>query len=211
MRVRLLTLSNDSARVIPAKAGILLSLKTLGSRLRGNDGRQRLCRDAAMKVIGFIGYSNTGKTTLIEKLIPLFIARGLKVSTVKNAHHGFDMDRPGKDSYRYREAGSAQVLIATSGALGAAHRGARRAGAARRPDRAAGALRPGAGRGLQERGAVSAHRGPTRHQQRAADLSARPNVIAVASDHAVDTALPVLDLNDAAKIAAFIVDRLELA
>jgi molybdopterin-guanine dinucleotide biosynthesis protein B len=67
-----------------------------------------------MKVVGFIGYSNTGKTTLIEKLIPIFVARGLTVSTVKNAHHGFDMDRPGKDSYRYRQAGSAQVLIATA-------------------------------------------------------------------------------------------------
>ena len=67
-----------------------------------------------MKAIGIIGYSNTGKTTLIEKLIPLFAARGLRVAAIKNAHHGFDMDRPGKDSYRYREAGAAQVLIATS-------------------------------------------------------------------------------------------------
>ncbi|MDH5209856.1 MAG: molybdopterin-guanine dinucleotide biosynthesis protein B, partial [Burkholderiaceae bacterium] len=65
------------------------------------------------KAIGFIGYSNSGKTTLIEKLIPLFRARGLSVSAIKNAHHGFDMDRPGKDSYRYREAGAGQVLIAT--------------------------------------------------------------------------------------------------
>jgi molybdopterin-guanine dinucleotide biosynthesis adapter protein len=69
--------------------------------------------DCAMKTIGFIGYSNSGKTTLIEKLIPLLAARGLQVAAVKNAHHGFDMDRPGKDSYRYREAGASQVLIAT--------------------------------------------------------------------------------------------------
>ena len=48
-----------------------------------------------MQAIGFIGYSNTGKTTLIEKLIPLLRARGLRVSAIKNAHHGFDMDRPG--------------------------------------------------------------------------------------------------------------------
>jgi molybdopterin-guanine dinucleotide biosynthesis protein B len=67
-----------------------------------------------VKTIGFIGYSNSGKTTLIERLIPLLIARGLTVSAVKNAHHGFDMDRPGKDSFRYREAGASQVLIATS-------------------------------------------------------------------------------------------------
>ncbi len=66
------------------------------------------------KAIGFIGYSNSGKTTLIEKLIPRFRARGLSVSAIKNAHHGFDMDRPGKDSYRYREAGAGQVLISTA-------------------------------------------------------------------------------------------------
>lgn len=67
-----------------------------------------------MKAIGFIGYSNSGKTTLIERLIPLFAARKLTVSAIKNAHHGFDMDRPGKDSYRYREAGAGQVLISTT-------------------------------------------------------------------------------------------------
>ena len=66
------------------------------------------------KAIGFIGYSNSGKTTLIEKLIPRFRAQGLTVSAIKNAHHGFDMDRPGKDSYRYREAGAGQVLISTT-------------------------------------------------------------------------------------------------
>ena len=66
------------------------------------------------KAIGFIGYSNSGKTTLIEKLVPRFRAQGLTVSAIKNAHHGFDMDRPGKDSYRYREAGAGQVLISTT-------------------------------------------------------------------------------------------------
>ena len=75
-----------------------------------------------MKAIGFIGYSNSGKTTLIEKLIPLFIARGLRVAAIKNAHHGFDMDRPGKDSFRYRDAGAQQVLIATASTLGAVDR-----------------------------------------------------------------------------------------
>src|SRR5215470_17509573 len=67
-----------------------------------------------MKILGFIGNSNSGKTTLIEKLLPLLRARGLSVSAIKHAHHGFDMDRPGKDSHRYREAGAGQVLIATA-------------------------------------------------------------------------------------------------
>ena len=64
-----------------------------------------------MKVFGFTGYSNAGKTTLIERLIPRFIGQGLKVSLIKHAHHGFDVDRPGKDSYRHREAGASEVML----------------------------------------------------------------------------------------------------
>lgn len=164
-----------------------------------------------MKVIGFIGYSNSGKTTLIEKLIPLFIARGLKVSTVKNAHHGFDMDRPGKDSHRYRQAGSAQVLIATSErwALLTEVRG----GPASLEDLIA-QLAP-CDLVLVE-GFKSEGRFPRVEVRRTSNIEPPifphdPNVIAVAADHAIDTALPLLDLNDAAKIAAFIVDRLDLA
>ena len=64
-----------------------------------------------MKVLGITGWSGTGKTTLIVALIPRLRARGLKVSTLKHSHHGFDIDRPGKDSYRHREAGAGEVLI----------------------------------------------------------------------------------------------------
>jgi len=168
--------------------------------------------DRVMKVIGFIGYSNTGKTTLIEKLIPLLIARGLKVSTVKNAHHGFDMDRPGKDSHRYREAGSQQVLIATSErwALLTEVRG----GPA--PLEALIAQLAPCDLVLVE-GFKSEGRFPRVEVRRSTSTEPPifprdPNVIAVAADHAIEeTTLPVLDLNDAAKIAAFIVDRLRLA
>ena len=66
-----------------------------------------------MRVIGLAGWSGAGKTTLIEKLIPELRRRGLSVSTLKHAHHAFDMDRPGKDSHRHREAGAAQVLVAS--------------------------------------------------------------------------------------------------
>ncbi|MFV0281223.1 MAG: molybdopterin-guanine dinucleotide biosynthesis protein B [Rhodoblastus sp.] len=65
-----------------------------------------------MRVIGLAGWSGAGKTTLIEKLIPELRRRGFSVSTLKHAHHAFDMDRPGKDSHRHREAGAAQVLVA---------------------------------------------------------------------------------------------------
>lgn len=64
-----------------------------------------------MKVFGFAGYSGSGKTTLIERVIPLFVNRGMKVSLIKHVHHRFDIDRPGKDSYRHREAGCTQVLL----------------------------------------------------------------------------------------------------
>lgn len=64
-----------------------------------------------MKVFGFAGYSGSGKTTLIEQIIPRIVLEGLKVSLIKHAHHGFDIDRPGKDSYRHREAGCTEVLL----------------------------------------------------------------------------------------------------
>ena len=64
-----------------------------------------------MKIFGFAGYSGSGKTTLIEQLIPLFTQRGVSVSLVKHAHHTFDIDHPGKDSYRHRKAGCTEVLV----------------------------------------------------------------------------------------------------
>src|ERR1700753_2449415 len=67
-----------------------------------------------MKVIGIAGYSGSGKTTLIEKLIPLFVREGLRVSLIKHAHHEFDLDQPGKDSWRHRHAGCSEVLVSSS-------------------------------------------------------------------------------------------------
>ncbi len=66
-----------------------------------------------MKVFGFAGWSGSGKTTLIEQLIPRFVARGIKVSLIKHAHHNFDIDTPGKDSYRHRHAGAHEVLVSS--------------------------------------------------------------------------------------------------
>jgi molybdopterin-guanine dinucleotide biosynthesis protein B len=67
-----------------------------------------------MRVFGFAGWSGSGKTTLIEQLIPRLVAKGLKVSLVKHAHHRFDVDQSGKDSWRHRQAGCTEVLV-TSG------------------------------------------------------------------------------------------------
>ncbi len=66
-----------------------------------------------MNVFGMAGWSGSGKTTLIERLLPVFAARGLVVSVVKHAHRHFDVDKPGKDSFRFREAGSQEVLISS--------------------------------------------------------------------------------------------------
>jgi molybdopterin-guanine dinucleotide biosynthesis protein B len=66
-----------------------------------------------MKVAGFAGYSGAGKTTLVERLIPALKARGLRVSVVKHAHHRFDIDHPGKDTFRHRQAGAFEVVVAS--------------------------------------------------------------------------------------------------
>lgn len=64
-----------------------------------------------MKMFGFAGYSGAGKTTLIEQLIPRFVAHGLRVSMIKHTHHNFDLDKSGKDSFRHREAGATEVML----------------------------------------------------------------------------------------------------
>ncbi len=69
---------------------------------------------AAMRIIGLAGWSGSGKTTLITRVIPCLIARGVKVSTVKHAHHGFDLDQPGKDSFFHRAAGATEVIISSA-------------------------------------------------------------------------------------------------
>jgi molybdopterin-guanine dinucleotide biosynthesis adapter protein len=65
-------------------------------------------------IIGIAGFSGSGKTTLIERLIPLLVARGKRVAVIKHAHHEFDVDHVGKDSYRHRKAGSKQVMVSSS-------------------------------------------------------------------------------------------------
>ena len=66
-----------------------------------------------MKVVGFAGYSGAGKTHLVERLIPALHMRGLRVSVAKHAHHDFDIDHPGKDSWRHRQAGAFEIVIAS--------------------------------------------------------------------------------------------------
>ena len=67
-----------------------------------------------MHIIGLAGWSGAGKTTLLAKLLPELISRGLRVSTIKHAHHAFDVDTPGKDSWVHRAAGATEVLVASA-------------------------------------------------------------------------------------------------
>ena len=68
----------------------------------------------SMRIIGLAGWSGSGKTTLVTRVIPVLVGRGLKVATVKHAHHEFDLDRPGKDSWLHREAGASEVAVVSS-------------------------------------------------------------------------------------------------
>jgi molybdopterin-guanine dinucleotide biosynthesis protein B len=79
-----------------------------------------------MRILGLAGWSGSGKTTLVVRLIPELRRRGLTVSTLKHAHHAFDVDQPGKDSYEHRQAGAAEVMVASAArwALMHEHRGA---------------------------------------------------------------------------------------
>ena len=67
-----------------------------------------------MRIFGFAGWSGSGKTTLIERIVPRLVARGIVVSLVKHAHHAFEIDEPGKDSFRHREAGCTEVLVSSA-------------------------------------------------------------------------------------------------
>ncbi|MEO5862011.1 MAG: molybdopterin-guanine dinucleotide biosynthesis protein B [Burkholderiales bacterium] len=157
-----------------------------------------------MKVIGFAGFSGSGKTTLIEAVIPLLVSRGLRVSLIKHAHHDFDVDRPGKDSYRHRAAGADEVLVTSSRRWVVMHE-----------------LRDAAEPSLNDHlrrlsdcdiALVEGFkRAPiTKIEVHRAALNAPliyptdPHVVAVATDEKLSTLLPQLDINDPADIANFI-------
>jgi molybdopterin-guanine dinucleotide biosynthesis protein B len=163
-----------------------------------------------MKIFGFAGYSGSGKTTLIEQLIPLFTQRGLRVSLVKHAHHTFDIDQPGKDSYRHRTAGCTEVLLTSSRRWALIHelRGAAEPplaehvkrmspcdlllveGFKREPIPKLEVFRAQVGESL-----IHPH---------------DENIVAIASDAWIDTRLPQFDLNAPEAIAEFVMNHVGL-
>jgi molybdopterin-guanine dinucleotide biosynthesis protein B len=164
-----------------------------------------------MKLFGLAGWSGSGKTTLMKALLPELIGRGITVSTIKHAHHSFDVDQPGKDSYEHRRAGASEVMVASAQrwALMRELRGAAEPslealiarmapvdlllveGFKRHPHPKLEVHRPDNGKPLL--------------------CLEDPHIVAVASDRLLDgIAVPRLDLNDTPAIADFILRRLEL-
>ena len=163
-----------------------------------------------MKVVGIVGYSGSGKTTLIERLIPLLGQAGKRVSVIKHAHHRFDIDRPGKDSFRHREAGSSEVLLVSDQRWALLHE-----------------LRGESPPSFEEQLAllspcdivlvegykhapiskIEVHRAETGHPLL---YPADAHVVAVATDEPLVTRLPQLPLDDASAIARFILVHVPL-
>ena len=163
-----------------------------------------------MKIFGIAGWSGSGKTTLLEKLIPQFTARGLKVSVIKHAHHGFDIDRPGKDSYRHREAGASEVLLACNDRWALMHE--RREEGDVTLDELLSRLAPC---DLVLIEGFKQEPVPKLEVYRPENgkpplFPERPDIVAVATDAALDCALPKLPLNDIAGIADFVMTTLQL-
>ncbi|NDI12854.1 MAG: molybdopterin-guanine dinucleotide biosynthesis protein B [Rhodobacteraceae bacterium] len=163
-----------------------------------------------MKIFGVTGWKNSGKTGLMERLITEFTARGLTVSSIKHAHHSFDIDHPGRDSYRHRDAGARQVLLASRNRWALMHE-------LRNEDE------PSLGDLLKQllpvdlvliegykrdrHPKIEAHRKETGQPLIAPEDE---TIVAVASDTSVTIDRPVLDLNDTASIANFIAQHLKL-
>ncbi len=168
-----------------------------------------------MKVLGVAGWSGSGKTTLVLKLIPALLQRGVAVSTVKHAHHNFDVDKPGKDSWEHRQAGAREVLVA-SGRRWALMHELREETEPPLSDLLA-RLSPAdlvlvEGYKCEPHPKLVVHRATVDGPPLWPD---DPNAIAVACDRATaDTVmadgLEALDLDDPEAIADFIVERLEL-
>ena len=159
-----------------------------------------------MKVFGLAGWSGSGKTTLVVKLLPVLIARGLSVSTIKHAHHAFDIDKPGKDSYEHRVAGATEVMVGSAQrwALMHEHRGAPEPTAAelmRRMSPVDLLLIEGFKREAHDK--LEVYRRANGKPLLQPD---DPHIVAVASDVALpNLALPVLPIDDVVAIADFII------
>jgi molybdopterin-guanine dinucleotide biosynthesis protein B len=157
-----------------------------------------------MKVFGFAGYSGSGKTTLIENVIPLLVSAGLRVSLVKHAHHAFDIDQPGKDSYRHRQAGAGEVMLTSAKRWVLMHE----TGEAPEPELPEQLRRMSPcdivlveGFKNQPMPKIEIHR-----KEHGAPLlhTTDPHIVGIATDERLDTDLPQFALDDYAAVAEFV-------
>lgn len=164
-----------------------------------------------MKRFGIAGWSGSGKTTLVRRLVPELIGRGFSVSTVKHAHHDFDVDRPGKDSYEHRAAGAKEVMVASSVRWALMHEG--RGESEPSLEDLVARMAPVdliliEGFKSEDYEKLEVHRPSLGKKLLCLE---DPAVVAVASDASVaGTSLPVLALDDVATIAEFIIAHCEL-
>ena len=163
-------------------------------------------------VFGISGWKNSGKTGLTVRLVEEFTCRGLRVSSIKHAHHDFDIDKPGADSFRHREAGAQEVAIVSGTRFAIMHE--LRGAAEPRLDDILARLAPAdlvlvEGYKREPVPKIEARRLESRSREPLAPGD--PHIVAIAADHAVtNTQLPVFDLNDTAAIADFISQVLRL-
>ncbi len=165
-----------------------------------------------MKVFGVVGWKNSGKTGLMERLVAEITGRGFTVSTIKHAHHRFDVDRPGKDSYRHRQAGAHEVLLAADGRWVLMHEN--RAAPPPPLEVLLQKMEPVdlvliEGYKRDRHAKIEAHRRETGQPLIAPD---DPTVVAVASNAAPEVpGRPVFDLDDTAGIADFVLNHVGLS
>ena len=162
-----------------------------------------------MKIFGFAGWSGSGKTTLVTRLLPRLIEFGVTVSTMKHAHHNFDIDKPGKDSYEHRAAGATEVLVTAANRWALMHENRGR----KEPDLQALIARMTPvdlllieGFKAETYDKMEVHRPAVGKPLLAADDS---SIVAVATDQpdALGLQIPVLDLDDIAAIARFTIEH----
>jgi molybdopterin-guanine dinucleotide biosynthesis adapter protein len=155
-----------------------------------------------MKVIGLAGWSGAGKTTLLARLIPHFNAEGLRVSVIKHAHHNFDVDIPGKDSWVHRQAGATEVLVSSSQRWALMHE-LRGAASPRLPELLAKMSRVDLvvieGFKSEPHRKIEVHRSAN---GKALLFPNDPGIVGLATDAAVETALPTAHLDDIPAVAA---------
>ena len=165
-----------------------------------------------MKVFGLAGHSGSGKTTLMVKLLPVLVRRGLSVSTIKHAHHDFDVDTPGKDSYEHRAAGATEVMVSSAKRWALMHE--HRDGPETDLDGLISRMSPVdliLVEGFKREGHAKMEvvRGAAAKPVLAPD---DPYVVAIVSDRQLTgIGLPVLDLDDVGAVADFIIEYCGLA